>query len=107
MAELVTKKTLPEKSIGLKVNERLSSYMLWKHATFGSKLEDTKEDVEWKANVQKLVDQHKLLVNHWAAADTFFSESNKVMIQNEVLMQCLRDTVADDEVKEYFYGPAY
>ena len=81
--------------------------MLWKHAKFGYKVEDTKEDEQWKAGVQYLVEQHKLLVNHWAAADTFFTESNKVMIHNEVLTQCLRDTVADDEVKEYFYGPAY
>jgi len=40
------------------VKEAAGQYLHWKHATFGKKPEDTKEDVEYKLRLNHLVDQH-------------------------------------------------
>lgn len=29
------------------------------------------------------------------------------MTQNEILTQCMHEMIADDETKNFFYGPAY
>ena len=71
--------------------------MHWKHAKLGKKPEETKEDIEYRARVKHLVDENNLIQSHFNAADIFFRESNKLMTQNEVMSQCARDFVAEDE----------
>ena len=83
------------------------TYLHWKHATFGKKREETKEDVEYKLRVNHIVDEHQLLSKHFEATDTFFRESNRIATQNEVLTQCMRDFVKEDEVHDYWYGASY
>ena len=55
-----------------------TTYLHWKHSTFGKKREETKEDIEYKLRVNGLVDEHALLAAHFAATDTFFRESNRM-----------------------------
>jgi len=46
-----TEKKLPKKSKGAEIQEQVDIYLHWKHATFGPKSEETKEDVDYKARV--------------------------------------------------------
>ena len=89
------------------IKDAKKDYIHWKHATFGKKPEETQQDTEYRERLQKILDEFDLLKAHWSAANTFFTESNRFMIQNEVLAQCMRDVVKEDETSEYFFGTAY
>ena len=103
----MSEKKLPLKSAQVVFKEVKEEYLHWKHRTFGRKPELTEDDVKYLQRVKHLVEEHALLVTHWASIDTFFRESNKFMTQNEVLAQCARDVVKEDDTNEHFYGSAF